>query len=448
MPHMRSNSAQGGMPAGDAAPDVVSDFLTTARDVDIAGWLNQLPRSDAAGHLLGLGPVHRANVFGNMSQSAQADLASLLSAPTLADIVTRMDSDDRADLFNHLMPDTQQQLMGSLSKADQDDIRHLSAHAEDCAGAIMTSDYAVLGADMTVTEAIAELRRQAPDKETIYRSYVLDDTRRLIGSIRLHELILATDTTLVRDVMETDPVVVTLETDREDVAKIIARYDLLALPVTDASGVLLGIVTHDDAADAMQAEMTEDFQKISTVLPFSQNLREATIGTLYSKRIIWLALLVFGNLFSGAGIAYFEETILAYVSLVFFLPLLIDSSGNAGAQSATLMVRALATGDVEMKHWRTLILRELVIAAALGATMALVVFPVGILRGDMDVALVVGLTMFLVVIIGSLVGMSLPFLLSRLKLDPATASGPLVTTISDAVGVLIYFSIATTLLAL
>lgn len=228
----------------------------------------------------------------------------------------------------------------------------------------------------------------------------------------------------------------------------IARYDLLALPVVDADGVLLGIVTHDDAADAMQAEMTEDFQKISTVLPFSQNMRQASIRLLYSKRIVWLALLVFGNLFSGAGIAYFEETILAYVSLVFFLPLLIDSSGNAGAQSATLMVRALATGDVVLKDWRDLIGRELFIAAALGATMALVVFPLGIWRGGSDVALVVGMTMFLVVIIGSLVGMSLPFLLSRLKLDPATASGPLVTTISDALGVLIYFSIATTMLSL
>jgi len=177
-------------------------------------------------------------------------------------------------------------------------------------------------------------------------------------------------------------------------------------------------------------------------------MREASIRLLYSKRIVWLALLVFGNLFSGAGIAYFEETILAYVSLVFFLPLLIDSSGNAGAQSATLMVRALATGDVVLKDWRDLIARELFIAAALGATMALVVYPLGIWRGGADVALVVGMTMFLVVIIGSLVGMSLPFLLSRMNLDPATASGPLVTTISDATGVLIYFSIATMVLSL
>lgn len=448
MSKIAPNSKNSEVPSLDASQNTVSAFIKTAHDVDVAGWLEQLPQTGGARHLLDLSSDRRADVFGNMSLDTQTDLARIISAAALADIVTRMDADDRVDLFNRLLPDEQQVLLTNLSKDDQDDIRRLSAHADGSAGAIMTSDYAILGKDMTAKDAIGELRGQASNKETIYRSYVLDNNRRLIGSIQLHELVLANDTTLIRDIMEINPISVSLDTDGEDVAKIIARYDLLAVPVTDASGVLLGIVTHDDAADVMQAEMTEDFQKISTVLPFSQSMREASIRVLYSKRIVWLAILVFGNLFSGAGIAFFEDTILAYVSLVFFLPLLIDSSGNAGAQSATLMVRALATGDVEMKDWRNLIVRELAIAAALGGTMALVVFPVGMMRGGSDIALVVCITMFLVVIIGSLVGMSLPFLLSRLKFDPATASGPLVTTISDAVGVVIYFSIATMVLAL
>ena len=442
------NLNEGDILASDAAPDAIAAFIESAKDIDLANWLEQISLSDTSRYLAGMDMARRVNVFANMSLDSQCDLARAIPAVDLAGIVSQMDADDRVDLFNHLLPAEQQQLMDSLPKDVQDDIRRLSAHAHGSAGAIMTSNYAVLGEDMTVRTAIAELRLQAANKETIYRSYVLDDKRRLIGSIRLHELILATDTTLMRDLMETNPVAVSLDSSQEDVAKLIARYDLFALPVTDDGGVMLGIVTHDDAADAMQAEMTEDFQRISTVLPFSQSMREASIRVLYSKRIVWLALLVFGNLFSGAGIAYFEDTILAYVSLVFFLPLLIDSSGNAGAQSATLMVRALATGDVEMKDWGKLVLREVFIAAALGATMAFVVFPLGAWRGGADIALVVGVTMFVVVIIGSLVGMSLPFLLSRLKLDPATASGPLVTTISDAVGVLIYFSIATMVLKL
>lgn len=430
-------------------PDLTGDTgRQSARPVDLAAWLETLPEADMVRQLDAMSLVQRAEVFACLPMGLQTALAHRMAQPGLAELVTEMDADDRADLFKHLPEDDQKHLMQGLAEGERDDIRRLSAHDESSAGAIMTSDYATLGAEMTAREAIAALRAQAPGSETIYRSYVLEESNRLIGSIRLHELILAEDATPIAEIMDRAPVAVTVETDREEVARIIGRYDLLALPVVDDDGRLVGIVTHDDAADALQAETTEDFQKMSTVLPFSESLRDATIGVLYSRRIVWLALLVFGNLFSGAGIAMFEETILAYVSLVFFLPLLIDSSGNAGSQSATLMVRALATGDVVLKDWRDLILRELAVAAALGATMALVVLPLGAWRGGADVALVVGSTMFLVVIVGSLVGMSLPFLLSRLHLDPATASGPLVTTISDAVGVLVYFSIATLVLTL
>ncbi|HEY9038084.1 MAG TPA: magnesium transporter [Roseovarius sp.] len=438
-PVSRSSAAGGDAPQG---------FLKSAHTIDVASWLARLPFEEAWRHLFGLEPSRRAKVFENLPLNVQVDLARMVPRPDMARIVAAMDADDRVDFFNRLRPDEQTRLIGDLAPEDQDDIRRLSTYADECAGAIMTSDYATLDAGMTAEAAIAALRQQAPGKETIYRSYVVDQDHRLTGSVRLHALILAAADTTVNDLMEPAPISVTLDTDQEDVGKLIARYDLLAIPVVDDTGRLVGIVTHDDAADVMQAEATEDFQKISTVMPFTQNMREAGIGILYSRRIVWLALLVFGNLFSGAGIAFFEETILAYVSLVFFLPLLIDSSGNAGSQSATLMVRALATGDVALADWRNLILRELAVAAALGATMAAVVFPVGAWRGGVDVALTVGLTMFLVVIIGSLVGMSLPFLLSRLRLDPATASGPLVTTISDATGVVIYFSIATAVLSL
>jgi magnesium transporter len=196
----------------------------------------------------------------------------------------------------------------------------------------------------------------------------------------------------------------------------------------------------------LQEEATEDFHRIGTVGKLTESVREASVGLLYRKRVVWLALLVFGNLFSGAGIAYFEETIAAQVALVFFLPLLIGSSGNAGAQSATMMVRALATGDVIISDWGRMIARELLVACGLGLTMAAAVAPIGLARGNPEIALVVALTMVLVVLIGSLIGMSLPFILRRLRLDPATASAPLVTTIADAIGVVIYFAIATAFL--
>jgi len=434
------------MPQATTSAESVRRFVETAHEVDLAAWLAELPHELAKKEILALAMPRRAKTFRYLPLAVQAEFARRLERQDLAEIVTRMHADDRADLFNHLTAQEQQRLLRDLAREECEDIRRLSAYAEETAGAIMTSDYATLAANMSAHEAIEVLRRETPGKEAIYRCYILDHDRRLIGSIELHELILAAADTRIEEIMDHAPVSVALDMDQEEVAQTIAHYDLSALPVVDESGRLVGIITHDDAADAMQRETTEDFQKIATVRPFSQSVREAGMGVLYTKRIFWLALLVFGNLFSGAGIAFFEETILAYVSLVFFLPLLIDSGGNAGSQSATLMVRALATGDVALKDWRNLILRELMIAMALGATMAFIVSPVGVLRGGSDIALVVGLTMLLVVIVGSLVGMSLPFLLSRLRLDPATASAPLVTTISDAVGVLVYFSIATLVL--
>lgn len=439
-------SPSNAMPLDNASAETVQHFVETAHAVDLAAWLAELPHAQAQAQILALELPRCAKTFSYLPLDIQAEFVRQLERRDLAEIVTQMHADDRVDLFNHLTPEEQQRLLRDLARKEREDIRRLSAYAEGTAGAIMTSDYATLAANMSAYEAIEVLRREAPEKETIYRSYVLDSERRLIGSIRLHELILTRADTRLEAIMDPAPVSVTLDMNQEEVAQMIARYDLLALPVVDDDNRLVGIITHDDAADAMQRETTEDFQKIATVLPFSQSMREAGMGVLYSKRVFWLALLVFGNLFSGAGIAYFEEMILAYVALVFFLPLLIDSGGNAGSQSATLMVRALATGDVTLKDWRELILRELVIALALGATMALIVSPIGVLRGGYGIALVVGLTMVMVVIIGSLVGMSLPFLLSRLRLDPATASAPLVTTISDVVGVLIYFSIATMVL--
>jgi magnesium transporter len=227
------------------------------------------------------------------------------------------------------------------------------------------------------------------------------------------------------------------------VARQIARYDALALPVVDGEGRLVGIVTYDDAMDVAEAEATEDFHKVGTVTRLMTGVREAGVLALYRARIVWLVVLVFGNIFSGAGIAAFEGTIATYVALVFFLPLLIGSGGNAGAQSATLMVRALATGDVALADWGRMIGRELLIAGLLGLTMALAVSPIGLARGGPEIALVVAGAMVLIVLVGSTIGLTLPFVLTRLGLDPATASAPLVTTIADATGVVIYLAIAT-----
>ncbi|MCC5794131.1 MAG: magnesium transporter [Chromatiales bacterium] len=435
--------AEGTLDTGD--PDL-RDFIQEQHPADIGAFLSDLTQ-EAAWQLLGLLPLPvRAAVFGYLSPTAQAEIARKTRRGELADIVSEMNADERADLFNKLDQRQQQALLPALSQAEREDIRRLAGHEENTAGAIMTSEYATLRPGLTVRQAFERLRLQAPDKETIYRAYVVDDHRHLLGSVRLQELILADPEQPVEDLMDRNTLAVQVTDSNEYVARMIRRYDVLALPVVDADHRIVGIVTHDDALDVLERAATEDFQKVGTVVPMEESLRDAGIGLLYRKRIPWLVVLVFGNLLSGAGIAYYEDTIASYVALVFFLPLLIASGGNAGSQSATLMVRSLATGDVVLRDWSRMLGREVLIAVLLGLTMALAISGIGLYRGGLEIAQVVALTMVLVVMIGSTIGMSLPFLLSRVGLDPATASAPLITSIADAAGVFIYFAIATAVL--
>ncbi len=421
-------------------------FVRDEHAADVAAFIATMEPVEAW-KMLDLIPLgQRAEVFGYLEPDFQVELAQAVSRQKLAELVTEMPSDERADLFNTLSPEQQEALLPALAHAEREDLRRLAAHAEDTAGAIMTSDYAVLTPGITASQALEKLRHEAPDKETIYRAYVVDSERRLVGSVRLQSLILAAPSTPIEKVMERRTLEVNVDDDQEDVARKIADYDVIALPVVDADNRLVGIVTYDDAMDVLVEEATEDFHRIGAAGKMVTSLRDASIGTLYSKRVSWLVMLVFANLLSGAGIAYYEDTISAYVALVFFLPLLVASAGNAGSQATTLTVRAIATGEVVMRDWGLLLGREILVATLLGVTMALAVSLIGLVRGGPEIALVVALTMVIVVLVGSLIGVALPFALNRLGVDPATASAPLVTSLADAAGVMVYFAIATAIL--
>jgi magnesium transporter len=236
---------------------------------------------------------------------------------------------------------------------------------------------------------------------------------------------------------------VTAFAESEEAVRVIRRYDQVALPVLDSAGVLVGIVTVDDLLDVAEAEATEDFHRVGSVEPILTPMLETPISILYRRRIGWLLILVLMNLFTVSVLSRYENAFETITGLILFLPLMMGSAGNVGSQSATLMVRALATGDVRTSDWLQLLLREMGVAVALGLTMAVAAMVPGFVFARPDVVVVVVLTMIVVVIIGSAIGMSLPFLLNRLNLDPATASAPLVTSIADITGVLVYFSIAT-----
>lgn len=418
--------------------------LKGLRPVDIADALELVEPELAWGLLTRL--PDRAEVYAYFGPDEQVRLAQEFPAEVLAQLVSEMPSDERTDLFKRLAPEQQGRLLPALAKVEREDIRKLASYQEGTAGALMTSDYAMLRADMNVGQALHALRLEAPDAETIYHSYVVGEERKLLGVVSLRDLILADPSTKISDLMTEGVISGEVSEDQEDIARRITRYDLLALPITDGHGCLVGIVTHDDAMDVVSEEATDDFHKSAGVTTSVGNLKDAAIGLLYRKRVFWLVLLVFGNLFSGAGIAHFEDIIAANLVLVFFLPLLVDSGGNAGSQSATLMVRAMATGEVVIKDWFKLLGREATVALLLGCTMAVAVALLGFIRGDSMVALVLALSMVTIVMVGCVIGMSLPFILSKFNLDPASASAPLITSVCDAAGVVIYLYIAAQLL--
>lgn len=418
------------------------------RPADLAETLDLLETHLAWQVLKQLPGKRRAEVFGYCATPQQLALSHHLQRTELVELVAAMSADERADLFNQMDSELRATLLPALAQAEREDLCKLAEYPEGCAGALMTSAYATLAVGLNAAQAIDSLRHAAPDAETLYQSYVVDEHRRLLGTVSLRQLILAPADTPISQLMVREVISAQVNTSQEQVAKLIERYDLLALPITNGGAQLVGIVTYDDAMDVVTAEATVDFHKGAGVSTLIGNLKDASISLLYRKRVFWLVLLVFGNLFSGAGIAAFEDVIAANIALVFFLPLLVDSGGNAGSQSATLMVRALATGEVVLRDWLGLLRRECLVALALGITMAAAVSLLGLLRGGPEIALVVASSMVVIVIVGSLIGMSLPFVLHRLGLDPATASAPLITSIADASGVLVYFAIASQVLSL
>ncbi len=414
---------------------------------DLAALLERRDPPAAWAVLDGLPVGRQAEVLGYLRPETQVALAADASPRRLASLVTAMDADERADLWARLPAAVREALTPALAVTEREDIRRLAAYPAGTAGAVMTSEYAVLAPQMTAREAMHALRGQAASKETIAVAYVLSPDRRLLGAVSLEELVVAPPAATIAELMRRQPPAVTATEPAPDAARLLARYDLAAVPVLDAGGAMVGIVTADDAIDVAEAEATEDFQKAGGTGGPAADLGRADVGLLYRKRAGWLVTLVFANILSGAGIAAFEDTIAANLALVFFLPLLIASAGNAGSQAATLTVRALATGEVRLADWGRLLGREVLVALALGATMAVAVAAIGFWRDGAAVAMVVATTMVVVVLAGSLVGLSLPFLLDRLRLDPASASAPLVTSIADIAGVLIYFSIAAAFLS-
>jgi magnesium transporter len=403
----------------------------------------QLPRHAADEFYLSLDPREQETLLLSLPQGEQRLWLRVLPP------------DDAVDVIQEAPPGERDRLLELLDDVTRREVRALLAHAEDDAGGLMNPRFARIRPEMTVGEAIRYLRKQATSVETIYYVYVLDGDQTLRGVVSFRQLFQAAEDAVVRDIMVTDVVTVPEHMDQEQVARLFQKHNVLALPVVDDGGKMVGIITFDDIADAIREEATEDIQKIGGVEALEAPYLTIDFLSLLKKRAGWLAALFLGEMLTATAMAHFQQEIAAAVVLALFVPLIISSGGNSGSQATTLVIRAIALGEVRLRDWWRVLRRELGAGLGLGAILG----TIGLLRillwqavGEVygvhyfRIAATVGLSLVGVVLWGSVAGSMLPFMLRRAGFDPASASAPLVATLVDVTGLVIYFSIASIVL--
>ena len=405
---------------------------------------SKLSRTDAEELFLSLSPHDQTELIGEASALEKRSWVRLLAPDDVADLIQEMGPDHKEEILNLLDPQTRREVSALL------------AYAEDNAGGLMSSRFVRLRPDMTVDEAISYLRIQAKTQvETIYYAYVLAADQTLLGVVSFRELFSASPGKSVRDIMTTDILKIPVDLDQEKIGQIFSQQDLMALPVIDAEGHMKGIVTFDDVATAIQEEATEDIHKIGGVESLDAPYMKISFREMVQKRATWLAILFVGEMLTATAMAYYQIEIERATVLAMFIPLIISSGGNSGSQATTLIIRAMALGEIRLRDWWRILLKEIMVGACLGAILGLI----GLLRISLwpvaeqvygphykMIALTVAASVLGVVLWGTISGSMLPFILKKCRLDPASASAPFVATIVDVTGLIIYFTIASVFL--
>ncbi len=392
-----------------------------------------------------------AEVFANLPPEAQAEYLKTLPPWRVQELLEELSLDDLADALQAVEeedPGLAQRLKEALDPKTRAEVEELTRYEEDEAGGLMTPEYVAVREGMSVEEVLRFLRRAAPDAETIYYLYVVDEKGRLKGVLSLRDLIVADPRTKVAEILNPKVVFVRTDTDQEEVARLMADYDFTVLPVVDEEGRLVGIVTVDDVLDVLEAEATEDIHKLGAVDVPDLVYSQAGPVQLWLARVRWLVILILTGMVTSSILQGFESVLEAVTALAFYVPVLLGTGGNTGNQSATLIIRALATRDLDLRDWRRVLLKESLVGSLLGLTLASLLLGKVFLDGHAFLAPVVGLALFLLVLFANLVGALLPVVLRRFGVDPALVSNPLVATLSDVSGLLIYLSVARLLLNL
>lgn len=418
-------------------------LLNESNESDVAECLDELSKEDLAVVFRLLKKDEAVDIFSYMSSDTQEKLIETLSDQEVAAIVSKLYIDDAADLIDELPANLVSKVLQNASPTKRKAINEILKYPEDSAGSIMTVEYVDIKSGLTVKECFDRIRRIGLNKETVYTLYVVDADRRLIGVTTVKELLMRDYDTCINDFMEDNVITVTTNEDKEEVAKMFDKYDFLALPVVDNENRLVGIVTVDDAMDVMSEENEEDFEIMAAMTPSENDYLKESVITQYKNRIVWLLVLMLSSIITGKIITNYEVTFSAIPLLVSFIPMLMDTGGNCGSQASTMVIRALATDEIEPKDVFKVWWKEARIGIMCGVTLGLVNgIRIFIQYHDLGIAIVIACTLCLTAVLAKSLGCFLPLLAKAIHLDPAYMASPLITTITDACSLAIYFNIA------
>ncbi len=436
------------------------DFCQSFHPAQVAEFLSALTPQEIWEILRQLTPSQRGEIFSHLDQQVQRTMIETLGREITGKLLSEMPPDDRVDLMKKLPKKKREAIIPAMAQAEREDLRRLIAYPEGTAGAIMTSEYAVLMPELTVEEALAKLRREAPDKETIYYSYVVDQNQRLVGFVSLKDLILASPRSKIQDIMHEDVIFARTTDDQEEAARTIQKFDLLAIPVVDENHRLVGIITHDDAMDVLQQEQQEDVEKLMAISGTHEVGAYMRLSTWdhFKSRIPWILGLAILGFVSGYIVQSYESILIQVAILASFMPMLADTGGNAGSQSATLVIRALALKEISARDALRILVKEFKVALLMAIVLALVAYLRVLLFighsstagtiAPLKVALAVAVALAIQVISSTLIGAFLPLIASSFRLDPAVVASPMLTTVVDITGLFIFFSIAKLILGI
>lgn len=425
-------------------------YLAELNDADIAGLMEELPKEDMLKAFRILPKDLAADMFSYLDVENQQMIITSLSEREAAIIIDNLMADDATDLLEEMPANVVKKLLANASAETRRDINHLLRYPEDSAGSIMTVEYVDLKENLTVDQAIERIRKVGVDSETINICYVLDPQRKLVGTVALRYLLLSQGSEVIGDIMHENVISINTMVDQEEVARQFQKYDFTSMPVVDNENRLVGIITVDDIVDIMQEETTEDMEKMAAIVPSDKPYMRTTVWETYQKRIPWLLLLMVSATFTGAIITSFEEALSVYASLIAFIPMLMDTGGNAGGQASVTVIRGLSLGEIEYKNVPLIVWKEVRVALLCGLSLAAANFAKLMLfdRVGVMVALVVCVTLVSAVLLAMLVGCLLPIGAKRLGFDPAVMASPFITTIVDALSLIVYFSVATAVLGI